>query len=411
MSGSKLTTLLAVRNFRFFFLARTVSLYGDMMLPIAITAAVLAAGYGASGVGFVLAAHLGPMVAFMLVGGALADHFRPKPLMLIADLVRFGAQGVLAVLLVSGHPELWQIVVLEAICGLATAMFQPGKASVIAEVAPGHLQQANALLRITESVMTFAGPALAGVLLAFASPAAVIAVDAGTFLLSAVFLALLRVNPRSGAGRPSVLRDIRVGWQEFCSRTWLWMVIVVFAVLGLTVFGPYNVLSATVLTLDHGVSTYGFLAALFGVGAVLGGGLALRFSPERPLYAGALALLVYAPQFVFIAVGAPLPIIAVSMFVAGVGRSYWAVMWSTAVQSNVPLSVMSRVSAYEITGSMVLIPVGRAIAGPMADSVGAQLVLLVSGVFAAAGCAVMIVSSAIRTLPATKPEPVIRRSR
>ncbi|EWM18779.1 MFS transporter [Kutzneria sp. 744] len=398
--------LLAEKNFRRYFLARTVSLCGDMMFPVAITAAMLAIGYGASGIGLVLAANLAPMVAFMLVGGALADRFRPKPLMLVADATRLAAQGGLAFALLVGRPDLWLILVLQAVCGLATAAFQPGMASMVTEVAPGRLRQANALLRISESMTVMGGPALAGLLLAFAQPAVVVAANAATFLASGLLLAAVRISGRTTTGgRPSMLKDLRAGWREFASRQWLWVVIVVFALLGLSMFGPYTVLSATVLAETHGVSAYGLLVAVFGAGAVAGGALALRRSPSRPLLAGALALFAYVPQFALIALGAPVGWVAAGMLIAGGGRSYWAVMWSTAVQSHVPRSVLSRVSAYEITGSMVLNPLGRAIAGPISDAVGASAVLLAAGLFGAAGCAVLVSVPAVRDLRPAAPHP------
>jgi MFS family permease len=211
-----------------------------------------------------------------------------------------------------------------------------------------------------------------------------------------------------------VWRDVRDGWQEFVSRPWLCGVIVIFAVLGLVMFGPYHVLSAAVLTQMHGASVYGFLVSAFGVGAVLGGVIGLRWMPARPLHAGALAMFAFAPQFAFIALNPPVPLIAAGMFVAGVGRSFWAVMWSTSVQTQVPPEVINRISAYEVTGSMIFIPFGRALAGPVAGAVGSTSLLLASGVFAVAGCVALLSVPAIRDLRAVRSgdrEPAVASGR
>lgn len=65
------------RNFRYFFVARTVALFGDGMIPVALTAGLLGAGRPASSVGFALAAWMGPLAVFVLFGGVLADRFTP----------------------------------------------------------------------------------------------------------------------------------------------------------------------------------------------------------------------------------------------------------------------------------------------------------------------------------------------
>lgn len=397
-------SLWASGNFRRYFVARSASLLGDTVLPIGLSAAVLEQGFGASGVGYALAASLAPTILLMLFGGALADHFRPKPMMVIADVVRFLAQGVLCVLLLVGEPSLWALLVTQLVFGVATALFQPTISGLVPEIAPVDVHKANGLLRIAESMVTLGGPALAGILLAFAPATAVVGIDAATCLISAVLVATLRLAGKRGdQGPPKVFDDIREGWSEFVSRPWLYSVISAFAVMGLAVFGPFQVLSATVLTEDHGASAYGLLMSAHGLGAVIGGLVGLRRMPRRPLRIGALAMLAFAPQLAFIALGAPVPLVAVGMLVAGIGRSYWAVMWSTSVQTRVPPDVLNRVLAYEITGSMMLIPVGRAVAGPVSESLGSTPVLMTGAVCTVIGCLSLLLVPSVRRLALQQP--------
>ncbi|MFD9941090.1 MFS transporter [Nonomuraea sp. NPDC059023] len=392
-------------NFRNYFAARTISLLGDIILPIGLIAAVLGEGYGASGVGYALAASLGPTIVLMLFGGALADHFRPKPLLVLADLVRLAAQGWLAVSLLTGSPSLAEILITQAVFGTATALFQPSISGIVPEVAPGRVHEANAALRITESCVTLGGPALAGVLLVVAGPPVVMVFVTATCLISCLLVWTLRLSGAAAAGRPRVLKDIREGWTAFASRPWLWSVICVFVVLGLTVFGPYHVLSATVLTEDRGASAYALLMSAHGAGAIAGGFLALKRMPKRPLLTGALWLALFIPQFLFIALKAPVVLVAAAMFAAGVGRSYWAVMWSTSVQTQVPPKVLNRVLAYEITGSMMLVPVGRALSGPVAETAGSAPVLLASAAVLTLGCLALVAIPAVRGLRPVSPTP------
>ncbi|MGH3323272.1 MAG: MFS transporter, partial [Streptomyces sp.] len=144
-------------DFRLFFTARTTSLLGDAMLPVAITAAVIRAGYGASGVGYALAALVAPFAALIIFGGVLSDRYGARRLMVVSDAARLCSQGVLALLFLLGTPHLWQILVLLALIGAGSAVFQPGVASITPLTAQD-VQKANATLRISESLTIVIGP-------------------------------------------------------------------------------------------------------------------------------------------------------------------------------------------------------------------------------------------------------------
>ncbi|MGH3735875.1 MAG: MFS transporter [Micromonosporaceae bacterium] len=369
-------------NLTIYVSARATSQLGDMMVPIAAAAGLLASGVGPTGLGLVLAAWFVPFIGLMLVGGALADHFRPKPLLIVADLVRFGSMGLTCLEFADGQPTLWRLVLLQLVTGAAGALFEPGSKGLVPEIAAERPARAYAMLRISESMVTLAGPALAGLLLgAGFSAATVIGVDAVTYLVSAVLIALVRVPARvRRRGRPPVLRDLRAGWREFRARRWICQVIGVYMVIGLVTFGPYQVLSATILIADHDPRTFGLLQAAFGAGAVAGGLLGLRLHPKRRLRTGALAIALWMPALWLIAAGAPVPAIAAGLVVGGAGRAFWGVQWSVAVQQNVPAEVFNRISAYEILGSVAMLPVGAALAGPVAALVGERAELAAGGV-------------------------------
>ncbi|MFE0020188.1 MFS transporter [Amycolatopsis sp. NPDC059021] len=399
-------------NLSLYVSARTASQLGDMMLPVGLAAGVLAAGYGATGVGLVLAAQLLPFVALMLIGGVLADHLRPKPVLVLADATRVVSMGLLVAEFAGAHPSLWRIVVLQVITGAAGAMFEPGSKGVVPEIARGRVREAYALLRITESMVTMAGPALAGGILAFASPAAVIAVDAASYVVSGVLILSTRLPMRSASrGKLAMRADLGEGWREFKSRPWLVSVMSVFCCVGIVVSGPYLVLGTTVLIQDHGATAFGLLQAVFGVGAVLGGVAGMYTSPRRPLLVGAIAYAAFMPQLVLIALGAPIPVLGLGMLVAGIGRAYWGVMWSAAIQANVPADVLNRVSAYEIMGTMAMVPLGRAAAGPVGGAFGDATVLVVAGVLGTVCMVVLTAIPAVRELPGSPPRRRTARPR
>lgn len=398
-------------RFRLFFTARSASLLADGMLMVSLTTAVLGAGHGASGVGYALAAWMTPIVLLVLFGGVLADRFTPQLMMICADLVRMLAMITLgALLFFSDSVPLWQIMGLMALSGAATAMFQPGMASMVPRVAED-IQKANALLRISEALSTLLGPGLAGILVAYWQVSGSYLVIAAAYALSAlVLLPLRRLHTERDEGDDPMWRRLATGWQEFRSRQWLWGVIAVWSIYGLFVFGPALPLGAALMIEQHGASGYGWIASADGAGTIIGGLIGMRVRPRRPLVAGALAMLCFALNPLAPALEWSFAATAVAHVVAGYGFAFWGVMWATSVQSQIPLTVLSRVSAYDVAGSIMVIPLGRALAGPAADAFGANEVLIFSSVMSFVLLAAMLSIPAIRALRRA-PEGITLKSR
>ncbi|MFF9148553.1 MFS transporter [Streptomyces sp. NPDC014861] len=389
------------RLFRLFFTARSASLLADGMLMVSVTTSVLGAGFGATGVGYALAAWMAPIVLLILFGGVLADRFSPQVMMVGADAVRVVAMLVMAGLFAGGGVRLWQIMALMAVSGAATAMFQPGLASIVPRVADD-IQRANALLRISESMSTLIGPGLAGFLVAYWDRAGSFVVIAVAYAVSAGGLLPLRklasARDESDEGDAPMWRRLATGWHEFRSRSWLWGVISLWAVYGLFVFGPSLPLGAALLTEQHGATGYGWIASADGLGTIIGGLLGMRVRPRRPLVAGVCAMFFFALNPLAPALGWNFWLTAITGMVAGCGFAFWGVMWATSVQSHIPLAVLSRVSAYDIAGSIMVIPLGRALAGPVAESFGADRVLLFSSAMSFLLLGAMLCVPAIRGL-------------
>ncbi|MFE0516688.1 MFS transporter, partial [Streptomyces sp. NPDC058964] len=182
------------RNFALFFVARAVARLGDTMLTVALAAGLVQHGYGAGAVGLAMASKAAAFAGLVVFGGVIADRFDTRRLMLGADLVRLAVQSLAAALFLTGHVVLWQICVIGLVGGAAGAVFQPGVASTVPRVATD-IQGANGAIRIAESAAQLAGPAVAGLLVAFTSPGGVFAADAATYVVSALCLLLLRLPP------------------------------------------------------------------------------------------------------------------------------------------------------------------------------------------------------------------------
>ncbi|MFD5080461.1 MFS transporter [Streptomyces sp. NPDC058371] len=376
-------------NFNLYFTARTMSVVGDTMIPVAMAVAMLSLGYGVSGVGFALAAWMGAFALFVVFGGVFADRFHPRPLMIGADAVRCLIQGSLAAYLWLGHPPLWFIVGGALLGGIATAMFQPGVSGLVPQVAPDR-HKANGVLRVSQGMSQMAGPAVAGMLVAATSAATVFAVDAATFAVSGLCLVGLRL-PRFAVDRSdSMLANLRTGWDEFRSRSWLWSVILIWWVLGVFVWGPITPVGAVSVIDAHGKAAFGYAESAFGAGCVLGGLAAIRIRPARPLFAGGLAMFLFPMMPLAAALVPALPLVMLGYAVSGVGWAFWGVQWATAVQTHIPEDRLNRVTAYEIAGSILAVPFGQAIAGPASAVLGVHR-LLFAGALMGVCCAIALV--------------------
>jgi MFS family permease len=389
------------RPFRLLFFGQAVSLLGDGMVGVALAFAVLDLTGSASDLGIVLAARTIPLVAFLLVGGVWADRLPRRALMVTTDVIRLVAHGAMAALLIAGAAEVWSVAALAAVAGAASAFFNPAITGIMpAVVSTERLQQANALRGIAEAVGRIAGPALAGVLVVAVGPGWALAVDAATFGVSAAFLALIPIPAHVPAQAQAFIADLREGWDDFRSRTWLWTT-VASVTLGNMLFAAYFVLGPLVADRElGGAGAWALIVSGFGTGLVLGGLVVLRFDPQRPALAATLAVALYTLPLAFLALAAPALVTAVAGLLAGAGLMVANTLWETTQQRHVPPELLSRVSSYDWFGSLALVPVGMLMWGPIADAIGVEEALWIAFSLQLASILALLAVRDIRELPA-----------
>ena len=368
-------------DFRRFGIGYLTSLLGTAMSSVAIAFALLDNGGTPAGLGIVFTANIVPMIAFLLGGGVLADRLGRRPVMLAADIARCAAQAVLAAAVALGYPRLWVFTAAAFAVGAGSAFFQPALSGLPADLVPrDHLGDANALLGTAGPIAQIAGPALAGVLIAVTSPAAVIAADAVTYAVSATALALLRLPEISAAARPPRARplsaDLADGWAQFTARPWLLVTTLQFALFNLVTWGPYLVLGP-VLAKAYlgGARAWGLILACYGCGAVAGGLLALGRRPRRPLLVASLATLGYPLPPLALALALPAAAVAAAAVLAGLGSAAGGVLSATVMQRKIPAQALSRAGAFNMAGGYAFGPVAFIAAGPLAGAFGARAVL------------------------------------
>jgi MFS family permease len=399
--GRGRASVLRHRDFSLLFAGQAVSLLGDRLIMVAMPFAVLALpGGSASGVGLVLGANALGFAVFVLVGGVLADRLPRQITMLASDVIRAAVQGVAAALLLTGNATVISLALIQLLYGAAEAFFRPAVLGLVPQVIdPGEEQPANALLALSTNAAMVIGPAAAGVLVAWLGPGGAVAVDAGTFVVSALTLALLR--PRPYVPEPSVgfRAEVAGGWREVRSRTWVWATLLAFTAYHALVIPAIFVLGPKVASdIRDGSTSWGLISTGFGAGAVVGSVIALRWKPSRPGLVIGLALCAGALQGAICAAPFATWVVAVLEAGAGVGVALTFTVWETALQQRIPPAAQARVSSFDLLASVTLMPVGFTLIGPAADAFGVRATSV--GATVATTVVVVAVIPALRGLSA-----------
>lgn len=391
---------LGQRDFRYLFSGRLTSLLGSAIAPIALAFAVLDLTGSPTALGLVLAARFIPQIVFLLVGGVIADRWPRQLVMVGANALSGSAQAAVALLLLLDVAEVWHLVVLEVVAGASSAFFFPASAGIVPQtVPPRMLQEANALLRISMSSTTIFGAALGGILVAAIGSGWALAFDAATYFAAAFLLGRIAIPRSARIAGSNMLAELRDGWREFSSRTWLWTIVVAFGFINAAHSGASNVLGPTIAREElGGAAAWGFILAAQAAGLVAGGLLMLWLRPQRILLVGCAAMILLLPGLLLLSVAAPVAVIAVTYLLAGIGIEIFSVFWDMSLQQNIPQEKLSRVYSYDALGSFVLIPLGLIVAGPMAEAIGIDETLWLAGGVIAAGTVGMLLIRDVRTL-------------
>jgi predicted MFS family arabinose efflux permease len=385
---------LGERQFRLLWIGQTASAAGDALLPVAIAFAVLRIGGSAFDLGIVFAAFTVAHVALVLAGGVWADRLPRQLVMVACDVVRGVGLAVLAILLISGRAQIWHLAVGTAVIGAASAFFLPASSGLVPQtVSPVRLQQANALMSLSRSATGIFGPPISGVVIVAAGTGAIFLIDAATFAASAMSLLLLRLGPTEE--RPTqqpFFAELAAGWHEVTSRPWILAAICTFGITNLAA-SPFYILGAVVADQKlGGAAAWGLILTGSGIGGLIGGLLALRLRPKRPLFVGFLISSATSLPLIALVGPAPVLVIAACSLVSLVAIELSNTWWFTMLQQHVPEHARSRVSSYDWLVSLVFQPLGFILAGPLANEFGLPATLLgAAGLVLAGNLGVLLV--------------------
>jgi MFS family permease len=389
-------------NFRNLWLAQSTNALGDGVVTVALALFVTDLTDNPTEVGIVLGAQLVPMLAFLLIGGVWADRLPRARVMLTADVARAALHGLLAVLIFTDTVEIWHLVVIEACFGTSAAFAIPAYFGLVPRTVPDEeLQEAQALSSFTFNFAELTGPAIATALVLGLGAGWAFLLDAATFVVSALLLARVRTSdtPPAPSERRTLLSELGEGFREVRSRPWMWVTVAVFALAVPLGYAPVYVLGPTLAeeTYDS-AAVFGIVTAAYGAGALLGAVIGFRWRPRRPMLAAFAVISVWPVMIVAFALGAPVALVVPLAVATGMGFALFDVFWDTTMAEQIPPDRLSRASAWEWMGSLLLLPVGYLAAGPLADATSIETVLVGGAILTAAVLSLGVLPRATRTL-------------
>ena len=396
--------VLGIRDFRLLLTDRLIAPASVGFSIVGVSFAVLKVTGSAADLSYVLAAQIAPSLVFALLGGVAADRFPPQRVIVAANLLMALGEGTFGLLALTSSPPLWAMIGLEAITGTGAAIFYPASQALLPRLVPREaLQEASAISRLVMNVGQMAGAAIAGLLVAAAGAGwALVLCGIGMISTIPMLLAIRGSRPVIGqvatgagpdpAGR-SMLAELREGWSEFRSHTWLWVIVAQFCVVMMAWYGAFSVLGPVVAR-EHlgGPAAWGAITAADAFGLIAGGLAALRFTPRRPMLFVVLTGGAVAISPLSLAMVLPLPAVCLASFGLGVFVEMMMVQWTVTMARNIPPDKLARVSSYDVLGSVMAMPAGALIAGPLGTAIGAA-----RAQYAAA--AVIVIASALALIP------------
>jgi hypothetical protein len=365
------------RNFRLLFAGRAISYVGTYLAPIAVAFGVLDLGGSATAVGLSFAAWTLAQVAMLGLGGVVGDRLPRRSVMIASDLSSTTVRVAMGLLLVTGHAQVWELIVLQGLGGASVAFYNPAFYGLVREiVATTELQRANSLLAVARYAAFPLGAAAGGTIVALVGSGTALLFDGGTYAASAVLLSLVSVESIARASS-TMLRELRDGWSAFVEQQWVWVLTTWIALYFVITYAPFFVLGPYIAKHSmHGAGSWAPVVTGEGVGALLGSLAGLRVRFAQPLLAVSYIFLPTALQSVLLAFHATVWLLAPAAAFAGFGFACGSVVWDTQLQRSIAPDKLARVAAYGWMSAMVMLPAGYALAGPIASLVGMRGYLL-----------------------------------
>jgi MFS family permease len=396
---------LHIRDFKLFWAGQSVSMVGDGIYTVAIAWQVYSLSNVPTALAVVGIAQTIPLVAFVLVGGVLADRLDRRRLMIVGAAIPGIAIAALSLLAYADALELWHVWMISAAVGLGRAVFGPASGAFVPDIVPANeLVQANALAQLVRPLAsTLLGPALGGLLVASVGTATCFAIDAASFGAAVVALLLIPSRPIVRAEHTKLLADIREGFSFIRRHVWIWGTLTMATVWVVVLLGPLDVLVPYIVKNDigGGAGALGLVYACGGIGAIASAAWTGQLGlPRQPVTRMLLGWSLGCATVSGIALATATWQAALAMLVFNALLTFSEIVWISLLQRLVPTQLLGRVRSLDWLLSVGLVPISFALTGPIANALGARTTLAAASVISAT------IALATLLLPGMRADPV-----
>jgi MFS family permease len=398
--------LLSFPAYRALLISGILTVIAMSAFPVALAVTVLDAGGSATTLGLILAVRVLSGVLMSPIGGVWVDRLPRKTILIVSD----GFRAIIGSIVVFIDPEnisMWILGAIVVLMGISDAFGGPASGAIMPSILPDHLLPAgNVVKGIAFKGSTIAGPGVAGIIVVSLGTHATYVATSIFFLVGAALLFRINEGPKVASENPQTtfVEEIREGLRVVWYYKWIAAMILMASIQLMMVIGVENVLLPVITKRDFGTaSVYATSAALFSAGGAISAVICIKSRVKNP---GLVSVVVWG-LFVLAPLVLAFPnsksVIFIAYFIAGFSVGPWEAFWATQVQREVPAEYQGRVFAIDYMGSLGLMPLGMALAGPMVDLFGERELLIGVAVFHLFICAVVLVVPGVKEMKSTRP--------
>jgi MFS family permease len=268
-----------------------------------------------------------------------------------------------------------------ALFGILNALWWPAMSGVLPEILPKEkLQEGNAVVGLMSNIGYISGTLLGGIIVATFNAGWGLLVDAISFFIAGLIVWNLKLPNKTRVESPGIFHDLKVGWREFMTRSWVVTMVMTFSIINmafesmLQVLGPLNFSDP-----DTGPRYWSLNLAGMTAGMMIGGIIVLKMKFKRPLFISMVLIAISVIWDFALAFNLPLILCIAAAIFSGITIEFFMVSWATSMQTHIPEESYSRVNAYDSLGSFGIAPIGIVIAGPLAARFGVDAILITTG--------------------------------